>query len=46
MYVICSFNKNCVAVKSALDKTVLDDRQGVSVLKSQTFIPSEIIEDM
>ena len=45
MYV-CSFNKNCVGVKSALDKTVLDDRRGVSVLKSQTVIPSEIIDDM
>ena len=46
MYVICSFNKNCVGVKSALDKIVLSDRRGVSVLKSQTVIPSEIIEDM
>ena len=45
MYVICSFNKNCVGVKSALDKIVLSDRRGVSVLKSQTVIPSEI-EDM
>ena len=38
--------KNCVGVKSALDKIVLSDRGGVSVLKSQTVIPSEIIEDM